>query len=159
MLMAAAIMALASERPHCSWNWFGSVDRALVCGLKSPRFDSGQGHVPWLWVHPQLGVCKRLLVNVSLSSTFLALCPSLFKSEWHCCHSYFKKKYVVDFLKRKRERDKESETSMREKHHLATSCMPPTGDVPTTKVHALNWNQTWHPSVCKLILYSLSQTG
>ena len=34
-------------------NQFGSVDRALVCGLKGPRFDSGQGHVHWLQAHPQ----------------------------------------------------------------------------------------------------------
>ena len=27
-------------------SWFGSVDRALACGLKGPRFDSSQGHVP-----------------------------------------------------------------------------------------------------------------
>ena len=26
-----------------------------ACGLKGPRFDSGQGHVPWLWAHPQCG--------------------------------------------------------------------------------------------------------
>ena len=34
-------------------NWFGSVDRALACGLKGPGFDSSQGHVPWLREHPQ----------------------------------------------------------------------------------------------------------
>ncbi|CAK6449377.1 unnamed protein product [Pipistrellus nathusii] len=47
--------------------WCGSVDRisslelkpvwlsgrASVCGLKGPRFDSGQGHVRWLWAHLQ----------------------------------------------------------------------------------------------------------
>ncbi|KAK1327815.1 hypothetical protein QTO34_012723, partial [Cnephaeus nilssonii] len=37
-----------------------------------------------------------------------------------------------------RERDRELETSMREKHQSAASCTPPTGDVPTTKVHALD---------------------
>ena len=26
--------------------------RASVCGPKGPRFDSGQGHVHWLWAHP-----------------------------------------------------------------------------------------------------------
>ena len=34
-------------------NQFDSVDRALAWGLKGPRFDSGQGHVLWLWAHPQ----------------------------------------------------------------------------------------------------------
>nr|KAF6378953.1 hypothetical protein mMyoMyo1_009826 [Myotis myotis] len=29
-------------------NQFGSVDRASACRLKGPRFDSSQGHVPWL---------------------------------------------------------------------------------------------------------------
>ena len=36
-----------------SQNWFGSVDGALVCGLQGPRLDSCQGHVHWLWAHPQ----------------------------------------------------------------------------------------------------------
>ena len=31
-----------------SSSWFGSVHRASVCGLKGPRFNSGQGHVHWL---------------------------------------------------------------------------------------------------------------
>ncbi|ELK27554.1 PWWP domain-containing protein 2A [Myotis davidii] len=47
--------------------------------------------------------------------------------------------------KRGRERDRESETSMREKHRSAASCTPPTGDVPATKVHALDRNRTWDP--------------
>ncbi|KAK1338518.1 hypothetical protein QTO34_001635 [Cnephaeus nilssonii] len=34
---------------------------------------------------------------------------------------------------RGRERDREPETSMREKHRPAASCTPPTGDVPETK--------------------------
>ncbi|KAK1331025.1 hypothetical protein QTO34_008972 [Cnephaeus nilssonii] len=34
-------------------NRFGSVDRASACGLKGARFDSGQGHVPWLRAHPR----------------------------------------------------------------------------------------------------------
>nr|KAF6283743.1 hypothetical protein mPipKuh1_010035 [Pipistrellus kuhlii] len=32
---------------------------------------------------------------------------------------------------------------MKEKHRSAASCTPPTGNVPTSKVHALDWNQTW----------------
>ena len=59
---------------------FGSVDRKSVCGLKGPRFNSGQKHVHWLRAHPQCGMCKRQLVNVSLSSTFLTLYPSAFLS-------------------------------------------------------------------------------
>ncbi|KAK1346924.1 hypothetical protein QTO34_000784 [Cnephaeus nilssonii] len=43
--------------------------------------------------------------------------------------------YFIDFLQRGRERDRELETSMREKHQSAASCTPPTGDVPTTKGH------------------------
>ncbi|KAK1331939.1 hypothetical protein QTO34_007616 [Cnephaeus nilssonii] len=36
-------------------------------------------------------------------------------------------------FQRGRERDRELETSMREKHRSAASCTPPTGDVPATK--------------------------
>ncbi|ELK34445.1 hypothetical protein MDA_GLEAN10013826 [Myotis davidii] len=53
----------------------------------------------------------------------------------------------------------ESETSMREKHRPAASCTPPTGDVPTTKVYALDRNRTWDPSVRRPTLYPPSQTG
>ncbi|KAK1327501.1 hypothetical protein QTO34_013003 [Cnephaeus nilssonii] len=42
------------KRNHDGQNRFGSVDRASVCGLKGPRFDSGQGHVPWLRAHPRI---------------------------------------------------------------------------------------------------------
>nr|KAF6330287.1 hypothetical protein mMyoMyo1_012278 [Myotis myotis] len=62
--------------PH----WFGSVDRALDFRLKGPRFNSSQGLVPWLWAHPQWGVCRRQLIDVSLSSMFLTLYPSPFLS-------------------------------------------------------------------------------
>nr|KAF6358533.1 hypothetical protein mPipKuh1_010355 [Pipistrellus kuhlii] len=48
--------------------------------------------------------------------------------------------YFIDFLQRGRQRDRELETSMRENHPSAASCTPPTGDVPTTKVHALDRN-------------------
>nr|KAF6272235.1 hypothetical protein mPipKuh1_010836 [Pipistrellus kuhlii] len=41
-----------------------------------------------------------------------------------------------------RERDRELETSMREKHRSAASCTPPTGDVPATKGHAPDRHQT-----------------
>ena len=61
-------------------DWLGSVGRALACGLKGPGFDSSQEHVPWLRAHPQWGVCKRQLINDSLSSMFLTLYPSLFLS-------------------------------------------------------------------------------
>nr|KAF6326414.1 hypothetical protein mPipKuh1_008409 [Pipistrellus kuhlii] len=42
---------------------------------------------------------------------------------------------------------------MRERHRSAASCTLPTGDVPATKVHALDL------SVHRLTLYPLSQTG
>ncbi|XP_023606844.1 B-cell receptor-associated protein 29 isoform X1 [Myotis lucifugus] len=62
-------------------------------------------------------------------------------------------------LQRGSERDGEPETSMREKHGSAASCTSPTGDVPATKVHALDLNRTWDLSVHRLTLYPLSQTG
>ena len=56
--------------------------------------------------------------------------------------------YFIDFfLQRGRERDRELETSMREKHRSAASYTPPTGDVSATKVHALDGNRTWDPWV------------
>ena len=69
----------------------------------------------------------------------------------------FFKIYFIDFLQRGRERDRELETSMREKHRPVASCTPPTRDVPTTNVHALDWNRTWDLSVCRPSLYPLSQ--
>nr|KAF6366443.1 hypothetical protein mPipKuh1_009860 [Pipistrellus kuhlii] len=63
------------------------------------------------------------------------------------------------FLHRGRERDRELETPMREKHLSAASCTPPIGDVFATKVHALDRNQTWDFSVHRPMLYPLSQTG
>nr|KAF6311940.1 hypothetical protein mPipKuh1_009124 [Pipistrellus kuhlii] len=63
----------------------------------------------------------------------------------------FLKKYIfINFLQRGRERDSK-------KHRSAASCTAPTGDVPTTKAHALDQNQTWDPSVRRLTLYLLSQ--
>ncbi|CAK6436081.1 unnamed protein product [Pipistrellus nathusii] len=46
----------------------------------------------------------------------------------------------IFLLQRGREKDRELKTSMREKHQSAASCTLPTGDVPATKVHALDWN-------------------
>nr|KAF6267037.1 hypothetical protein mPipKuh1_008595 [Pipistrellus kuhlii] len=51
---------------------------------------------------------------------------------------------------------------MREKHPSAASCTPTppsTGDVPTTKVHALDQNRIRDPSVPRLMFYPLSHTG
>nr|KAF6353600.1 hypothetical protein mPipKuh1_010513 [Pipistrellus kuhlii] len=67
--------------------------------------------------------------------------------------------YFIDFVQRGRERDRELETSMRESHRLAASCTPPTGDMPATKVHALDRNRTRDSPVPKPTLYPLSQTG
>ncbi|KAK1340519.1 hypothetical protein QTO34_019089 [Cnephaeus nilssonii] len=44
---------------------------------------------------------------------------------------------VICIAHRGRKRDRELETSVREKHRLAASCTPPTGDVPTTKTAAV----------------------
>ncbi|ELK28483.1 Melatonin receptor type 1A [Myotis davidii] len=48
---------------------------------------------------------------------------------------------------------------MRETRPSAASCTPPTGDVPATKLHVPDRNQTWGPLVHRLMLYPLSQTG
>ncbi|CAK6443531.1 unnamed protein product [Pipistrellus nathusii] len=78
-------------------NLFGSVYRALACGLKGPGFDFGQGHVPWLRAHPQEGVCKRQLIDDSLSSMFLTLYPSLFLSVKKKSIKHIFKKYFQDW--------------------------------------------------------------
>ncbi|XP_023611733.1 zinc finger protein 395 isoform X2 [Myotis lucifugus] len=80
-----------------------------------------------------------------------ALSKSAPGSFWHiqADHAY----------QRGRERDRESETSMREKHRSAASCTSPTGDVPATQVHALDRNRTRDLSVRRPTLYPLSQTG
>nr|KAF6289958.1 hypothetical protein mPipKuh1_009790 [Pipistrellus kuhlii] len=67
--------------------------------------------------------------------------------------SFLKKIYFIDFLQRGRERDRELETSMREKHRTAASCTPPTGDVPEAQVHALDRNRTQDLSVRRPKLY------
>nr|KAF6392520.1 hypothetical protein mPipKuh1_007726 [Pipistrellus kuhlii] len=64
--------------------------------------------------------------------------------------------YFIDFVQRGRERDRELETSMRESHRSVASCTLPTGDMPATKVHALDQNRTRVPSVPKPTLYPLS---
>ena len=61
-------------------NQYGSVDRASACKLKGHRFDSGQGHVPWLRANPRVEVCRRQLIDVSLSLVFQTLYPSPFLS-------------------------------------------------------------------------------
>nr|KAF6326377.1 hypothetical protein mPipKuh1_008378 [Pipistrellus kuhlii] len=69
--------------------------------------------------------------------------------------------YFIDFLQKGRERDRELETSMREKHRPAASCTPPTRDVPATNIlHALDRNRTWDLLVRRLTnALPLSQTG
>nr|KAF6336964.1 hypothetical protein mMyoMyo1_012153 [Myotis myotis] len=78
---------------------------------------------------------------------------------WSVIFFFFFLIYFIDFLQRGRERDRELETSMREKHRSAASCTSPTGDVPATQVHALDRNRTWDPSVHRLTLHPQSQTG
>nr|KAF6349067.1 hypothetical protein mMyoMyo1_011644 [Myotis myotis] len=72
---------------------------------------------------------------------------------------HFFKIYFIDFLQKGRERDRELETSMREKHRSPASCTSPTGDMPATQAHAPDQNRTWDPSVRRPTLYPLSQTG
>ena len=67
--------------------------------------------------------------------------------------------YFIHFLQRGRERDRELETSMRENHRSPASCIPPTGDVPATKVHALAQSRAQDLSVSRPTLYPLSQTS
>nr|KAF6314785.1 hypothetical protein mMyoMyo1_008579 [Myotis myotis] len=62
---------------------FSSVDRASACGLKGPRFDPGQGHVPWLWATSPVGGVQEAadrcfsLMDVSNSlSLSLPLCKN-----------------------------------------------------------------------------------
>ena len=67
--------------------------------------------------------------------------------------------YFIEFLQSGRERDRDLDTSIKEIHRSAASCTTPNGDVPATKVHALDQNQTLDPSARKPTLYPLSQTG
>nr|KAF6336849.1 hypothetical protein mMyoMyo1_012058 [Myotis myotis] len=67
-------------------NRFGSVDRASACGLKGPRFDSGQGHVPGLRAHPPVGDvqeaadrCSSLIDVSNFLSLSLPLCEKSIK--------------------------------------------------------------------------------
>ncbi|XP_070267314.1 desumoylating isopeptidase 1 isoform X1 [Myotis yumanensis] len=47
--------------------WFGSVDRASACGLRGPRFDSSQGHMPGLWAQSPVGGVQEASQSVILS--------------------------------------------------------------------------------------------
>ena len=67
--------------------------------------------------------------------------------------------YIFDFLQRGRERDRELEISMTEKHPSAAFCTPLTEGMPATKAHALDWNGTWDLSVHRPMLYLLNQTS
>nr|KAF6378901.1 hypothetical protein mMyoMyo1_009790 [Myotis myotis] len=65
--------------------WFGSVDRALACGLKGPRFDSGQGHVPGLRALSPLGGMQEAADDLSLpllSSLKSIKKKYIFKKRW-----------------------------------------------------------------------------
>ena len=58
-------------------SWFSSVDRASAYGLKGPKFDSGQGHMPRLQAPSPEGACRRQPINDSLSPLMiLSLSPS-----------------------------------------------------------------------------------
>ena len=70
------------------------------------------------------------------------------KQLWDIAKAVLRGKFIVkqayldfiDFLQRGRERDRELEASMKENHRSAASCTISTGDVPATKVHALDRN-------------------
>ncbi|KAK1337425.1 hypothetical protein QTO34_002051 [Cnephaeus nilssonii] len=53
---------------------------------------------------------------------------------------------------RGRERDRELETLMREKHRSAASCTPPTGDVPAAKSLAWNWSSEQSGAFVSLLI-------
>jgi hypothetical protein len=61
------------KKSEVSPSWFGSVDRALICGLKGPGFDSSQGHMPEFQAQsPEGGVQEAadqfsLIIDVSIS--------------------------------------------------------------------------------------------
>nr|KAF6331844.1 hypothetical protein mPipKuh1_008153 [Pipistrellus kuhlii] len=98
-------------------------------------------------------------------------CFSGFSAVWVSRHSQSRNPRAVteepvsrglwfqDILEREEERGIELETSMKENHRSTASCTPRTGDVPATKVHALDRNRTWDLSVCRLTLYLLNQNG
>nr|KAF6380981.1 zinc finger CCHC-type containing 17 [Myotis myotis] len=67
--------------------------------------------------------------------------------------------YTIFQGERGRERDRKLETSMRKKHRSAASCTCHTGGLPATKVHVLDRNRTWDPSVPRPMLYPVSQTS
>ncbi|CAK6445076.1 unnamed protein product [Pipistrellus nathusii] len=72
------------------------MDKASAWGLKGSGFDSGQGHVPWLLAYPQYGMCKRQLIDDTLSSLFLTLYLSPFLSVQNKIY-FFKKIKIKKF--------------------------------------------------------------
>ena len=68
------------------------------------------------------------------------------------------KKYFIDFFSERKREGTESQKHQWERNiDQPPPARPPTGDVPATKVHALDWNRTWNLSVCRPTLYPLSQ--
>ena len=51
--------------------WLSGLSAGLP--LKGRWFNSLSGHTPGLWAGPQLGACKRHLMEVSLAHWFLSL--------------------------------------------------------------------------------------
>ncbi|XP_054564373.1 lysosomal-associated transmembrane protein 4B isoform X2 [Eptesicus fuscus] len=84
--------------------------------------------------------CLVLIVLLFISIV-LAFKGYLISCVWNC-YRYINGRNNSDVLvyvtsndsTRGREKDRELETSMKEKHQSAASCTPPTGDVPATKV-------------------------
>lgn len=75
----------------------------------------------------------RKHMQISTSITEVVVLLQFFKS-------LNKNKYLIYFPQRGRERNREPETSMREKQQPVASCTPPTGFGPPTYAHAFHRN-------------------
>ena len=53
--VSSTIDMLSLKKARFCPSGFCSVDRASACGLKGPRFSSGQGHLPGLQIQSPVG--------------------------------------------------------------------------------------------------------
>ena len=58
-----------------------------------------------------------------------------------------------------REKGRERNIDVREKHQLVASCMPPTGDLATTQACVLTGNQTGDFLVCRMMPIPVRHTS
>ena len=64
------VCQIFKKLPRMHPGWCGSVDWALSCDPKGHQFDSRSGHMPGLWLGPQLAACERqpmFLSHIDLS--------------------------------------------------------------------------------------------